>query len=144
VISTLIVESDPLSVRQARQFVAGHLDAYDERVVDSATLMVSELVTNSIRHAAGPCTIRLEITADAVRVEVSDRGQGTPVLQSPTPDETSGRGLRIVAALADDWGASSVAPHGSMVWFCMNLHAPGELIQRARAFEQSVNLHKND
>ena len=97
-------DSNPRSAKRARRFVADRLRGHDPIIVDMATLMVSELVTNSIRHATGPVAINLEVTTDRLRIDVSDAGPGTPFLRSPFPGENSGRGLRIIDELADDMG----------------------------------------
>lgn len=83
-------------------------------------LLVSELVTNSIRHAGlgSDGSIRLGILdfPDRVRVEVVDRGRGfrrTPYLRPP--DDHGGWGLRMVDAVADRWGISDAG--GTCVWF---------------------------
>jgi anti-sigma regulatory factor (Ser/Thr protein kinase) len=82
--------------------------------------MVSELATNSIRHAGTGFQVRVERSADEVRVEVIDRGSGVPAVRSPTPSDTSGRGLRIVENFADNWGVRS-SPPGKSVWFTLAL-----------------------
>ena len=114
-------DSHPRSAKQARRFVAARLSGHHPDLVEAATLMVSELVTNSIRHATGPVAITLEVTADRLRIDVSDPGPGTPSVRSPAPGENSGRGLRIIAELADDWGLTSNPETGNNVWFVLQL-----------------------
>ena len=118
------LDSHPRSVKQARRFVAARLNGHDPQLVEQATLMVSELVTNSIRHASGPVAITLDVTADRLRCDVSDPGPGTPTVRSPAPGENSGRGLRIIAELADEWGLTSNAESGNNVWFVLQLDTP--------------------
>jgi len=81
-------------------------------------LLVSELATNSVRHAAAGFTLAIDRTPDRIRVAVSDTGAGRPEKRSPDPVEPSGRGLLIVEALSDDWGTTP-APDGAgkTVWF---------------------------
>ena len=55
------------------------------------------------------------------RIAVRDTGTSKPVLRSPSPDDAFGRGLRIVAELADDWGIESTAKAGNTVWFVVGL-----------------------
>ena len=81
--------------------------------------MVSEIVTNSVRHAnAGPEDwIRLDValSPDGLRVEVADEGPGfEPSVGRPPHEQPSGRGLFLVDQLADRWG---VADGGTRVWF---------------------------
>lgn len=122
-IDTLSLEAEPGSARRARQFVTRHLAGREPVLIDNATLMVSELVTNSIRHASGACVVTLELTLEMLRIKVSDAGPATPVVRSPSPDEPTGRGLRIVAQLASDWGIDATPGSGNTVWFCMDLTA---------------------
>ena len=80
-------------------------------------LLVSELVTNSVRHA-GTGTVRLRASLDEQRlkIEVHDDGRGVvPVHREPPAVASSGRGLRLVEWLADRWGTN--ADGDSYVWF---------------------------
>lgn len=127
-IDTATFERDLRSAKQARRFVTDRLHGCDSSLVDNAALMTSELVTNSIQYSTGTLTLTLEVAAERVRVAVSDTGPGTPTMQSPRPEEPNGRGLQLVATLADDWGASPNHEGGNTVWFSLNLdsHARGE------------------
>ncbi|MFI1930819.1 ATP-binding protein [Streptomyces sp. NPDC020330] len=73
-----------------------------------AALLVSELATNALLHGAirgRLFRVRLTLTATALRIAVSDpRGERLPSLRRPGADDCYGRGLLIVARLADDWG----------------------------------------
>jgi serine/threonine-protein kinase RsbW len=75
--------------------------------------MVSELTTNALRHGHGEVTIRIIVAADALTVEVADEGHGAVAI-APVPGASGGWGLRIVAELADGWGASAGS---TRVWF---------------------------
>lgn len=121
-IATITLNHSTTSIKQARTFVADHLDGQEDQLVADATLMVSELVTNAIRHGTGPCELTIEVTAVAMRVDVRDAGAALPVLRSPSPDDAFGRGLGIVADLADDWGIESTPGIGNNVWFSLRLH----------------------
>jgi anti-sigma regulatory factor (Ser/Thr protein kinase) len=84
--------------------------------LQSALVLVSELVTNAVLHTGGPAELRiLVIEPDAVRVEVADHARDIP-RSPPTAGAHGGFGLRIVAALADEWGCTPL-PHGKVVWF---------------------------
>ena len=86
----------------ARRDLRGFLvDVGHEELIPIASLLVSELVTNSIVHASGAVTLRASWGDDRLHVDVRDQGGGTPTARDP---ETSGRGLRIVDALATRWG----------------------------------------
>lgn len=120
-IATITLEPSTANIKQARTFVADHLEGQDDQLVADATLMVSELVTNAIRHGSGPCVLTLELTMVAMRVDVRDAGTATPMMRSPSPDDAFGRGLVIVSELADDWGIDAMPGIGNNVWFSMRL-----------------------
>jgi anti-sigma regulatory factor (Ser/Thr protein kinase) len=108
----------PAAVTDARLHVARELDGMPADVVETVALLVSELATNSVRHAAAGFTLAVERTPDRIRVAVTDAGPGRPEKRSPDPVEASGRGLMIVEALSDAWGTTP-APGGAgkTVWF---------------------------
>ncbi|HET9382085.1 MAG TPA: ATP-binding protein [Streptomyces sp.] len=107
-----------LARRRVREALA-QWDAHSD-VADDATLVISELATNVIAHTDSPVlilTLRLDTTR--LRIEVEDRcpGRGRPRPGLCRPDDESGRGLLIVAQLADAWGtAPNPATTGSLVW----------------------------
>ncbi len=105
------------SVPAARRFVRGELASYPAATVEAVELMVSELATNSIRHAGSGFEVAVRAGKE-IRVEVSDRGDGRPRLLTPRPTDPSGRGLRIVEGLSHTWGVSE-RPHGKTVWFTL-------------------------
>lgn len=113
------------SVGAARRFVLGIIVDAPAEVRDSVALMVSELSTNSVVHASSGFDIGVDRSDRSVFVSVNDRGVGIPVLRSPESSEPHGRGLRIVDALADEWGISSAENEGNTVWFKISLHAAG-------------------
>ena len=105
------------SVSQARRYVTAALAEVPADVVDSVALMVSELATNACKHANTDFVVAIEQVGQRIRVEVTDGGAGQPQPRSPSTDELSGRGLRIVEALADDWGVIPAEGAGKTVWF---------------------------
>jgi anti-sigma regulatory factor (Ser/Thr protein kinase) len=97
----------------------------DGRIRD-VRLLVSELVTNSVRHAnlaAGDVIgLVIEIAEQTLRVEVHDPGGGfVPSAPSPDPARPSGWGLYLVAELADRWGVDS--DERTLVWFELDRRA---------------------
>lgn len=107
------------SVPAARAFTHAVLDAWGiEKRADDITLCVSELSTNALVHGAPPgrgFKLRLLRDGGGVRIEVHDSGTGTPRLVGEGDADESGRGLLLVAALADSWGVAERHP-GKVVW----------------------------
>ncbi len=109
----------PESVGAARHFTRAALGRHqiDPGIIDTATLLVSELATNAVVHAGS--TIRLRIgVGDDIRVEVRDASDDGPVVVEFEPDRESGRGLAIVTTLADSWDWKPL-PSGKVVWFAL-------------------------
>ncbi len=85
--------------------------------MDAAELMACELATNCVQHAH--CDFELVIHVEGrIRVEVRDTNRGRPVAGRPTPEDRSGRGLRIVEAMSDTWGITP-SRSGKIVWFAL-------------------------
>jgi signal transduction histidine kinase len=114
---------EPASVPRARHFIGSALHGLPDPVREAVMLMVSELVTNAVRHTGTRFTISVKVDQRAVRVEVTDTGIGMPVRRSPRPTEPGGRGLRIVDTLAREWGVVRTSP-GKTVWFTVPLNGP--------------------
>jgi anti-sigma regulatory factor (Ser/Thr protein kinase) len=112
----------PAGARAAtRDLLGGRLTASQ---VGDALLVVSELVTNAVRHAPGGAhatvTLHLGRTGLCLRGEMCDDGPGFDVvLQRPAPADAGGRGLLLVDTLVSRWGTSVVDGH--CVWFEMDL-----------------------
>ena len=106
------------SAGRARKFVDETLRRWDcGEQLDVVTLLVSEVVTNAIVHAGTEVEVSVELTEDAVRIEVTDKEADlTPMPRDATDDETSGRGLALVEAMASAWGVET-RPGGKVVWF---------------------------
>jgi anti-sigma regulatory factor (Ser/Thr protein kinase) len=105
--------------RMSRRALAGwRLEA----LAPVVELLVSEVVTNAVRHAGSPGQIELRIDGDVLRVEVTDAVAGHPEPRHPAPEDPSGRGLSIVDTVASRWGIEP-APEGKTVWFELDLTA---------------------
>src|SRR4051812_3546953 len=112
----------PEAIGQARAAVAEFVgDAVGPQRLYDLQLLVSEVVTNAVRHGGARqgehVDFRLALTRDQVRLEVRDPGPGfhdvTPAL--PATDRGGGYGLYLVDLFADDWGVSGA--EGTCVWF---------------------------
>ncbi|MEV0324508.1 ATP-binding protein [Streptomyces sp. NPDC050658] len=105
------------SVPAARQFTHDALEYWGLLArVDDVTLCVSEVATNALLHGVPPgrgFQLFLRYDGDVLRVEVHDSGDGKP--QVVEPEGESGRGLLLVAVLADRWGVGERTP-GKVVW----------------------------
>lgn len=105
----------------ARRWLLNGIAAAPADIVDTAALLVSELVTNAIRYGRPQVTARMRSADRTIEVVVTDRGQAIPVAPGgDRPDllQPGGRGLFIVAELASDWGIDPLRPGpGKAVWF---------------------------
>ncbi|MFK4221618.1 ATP-binding protein [Streptomyces sp. NPDC019890] len=126
---TMRFSSTPRGARLARRMCEHCLDAWgvphDSDAHDIVTLVAAELCANAVQHGHVPGRdFQVHMTASpstrTVRIEVTDtRGENVPLLPAdPSPDGESGRGLLLVAALADRWGCSPRAGGGpgKTVW----------------------------
>ena len=110
----------PESVPEARRALDALSGRIAESVLERVRLMLSELVTNAIRHAGlGPAdqiSVRLFAIDDRMRVEVIDRGAGFDTRPNAISlHEQSGWGLYLVGQLSDRWGV--IVENGSCFWF---------------------------
>ncbi|MDQ1392365.1 MAG: hypothetical protein QOF30_1342 [Acidimicrobiaceae bacterium] len=108
------------SARDAREFVRTGLQeagVHQPVLSDRLSLIASELVTNAIVHAGSDIEVRIVVDLRDVVLEVIDEAAGRPRPIGPSTSETSGRGLILVAALADAWGVAELEGGvGKMVW----------------------------
>ncbi|HEY5251397.1 MAG TPA: ATP-binding protein [Acidimicrobiales bacterium] len=109
------------SVGEARRFIADALADLTGEIIDAAALMVSELATNALVHAAADFEVTIDITERSVSVEVTDAGKGVPTLRWPEDSDPHGRGLHIVEELSDRWGTRAGSDgSGKSVWFTID------------------------
>ncbi|WP_052434544.1 ATP-binding protein [Streptacidiphilus melanogenes] len=94
----------PRNVRHARRITRTALAAWGATdLVDSAEMIVSELVTNAMRYGSGPVDLTLALTDAGLRVSVTDEGTALPSAREAGEDALGGRGLQIVRLLAESW-----------------------------------------
>ncbi|MEU6714196.1 ATP-binding protein [Nonomuraea sp. NPDC046802] len=114
-----LLPSVPAGVAKTRSLVRTELAGWGlHGAIDDCLLIVSELVTNAIRYGGSAYALRLEDREGQLYGEVFDPGEGEPRPCSPDLNALSGRGLQIVAAIAADWGVTSVSG-GKVVWFAL-------------------------
>ncbi len=110
---------------EARQVVRELLEEWGMLpwIVDDAVLLISEMVTNAFIHARSACVIDLELSpAGTLRLAVTDRSPRPPVPRTADTSDERGRGLEIVASLADRWGVDQLSG-GKQVWSEMDTRA---------------------
>ena len=125
---TFDVAARRTSVAEARHrslaWLAQHPVARE--ATQTAVLVVSEFVTNAVVHTGSTvisCT--LQLGSGLLRVEVTDQGTGrtSPMLRHAAADDVGGRGLVLVNAVAEAWGAFPAVPCGWTVWATMRVTA---------------------
>ncbi|WP_432546252.1 ATP-binding protein [Kineococcus sp. SYSU DK004] len=117
----LVLPDHEGSAREARDFLTrAYCRVHHARVLDEAQLLVSELVTNAVRHGGPPVRVRVECDGTAgLQVSVSDGHPARPVRRDVPPDAEGGRGVALVDIISDRWGVSS-AGRGKTVWFVLS------------------------
>jgi anti-sigma regulatory factor (Ser/Thr protein kinase) len=114
-VATWDVSEDLSEVARVRDLATSQLDAWDlEECAFTAELVVSELVTNAIRYGSAPVRLRL-IRQDTLTCEVSDGSNTAPHLRRARMFDEGGRGLFIVAQLAERWGTRQHSD-GKTIW----------------------------
>ncbi|MBQ1161167.1 serine/threonine-protein phosphatase, partial [Streptomyces sp. A73] len=109
------VPSDPEAVAPVRAACMSQLTEWGlEETAFTAELILSELITNAIRYGAPPITVRL-LCDRYVTCEVSDRSSTAPHLRRATTVDEGGRGLFLIAQLAQHWGARYTS-EGKTIW----------------------------
>jgi len=114
------LESGPDAAAEARAAIGALEGDADPDVLDDLRLLVSEMVTNSVRHAGAPpgapIGLAISLTGGVARVEVTDAGRGFEPSPRKAPQlEAGGWGLHLVDRLATRWGVERGRP--ARVWF---------------------------
>jgi anti-sigma regulatory factor (Ser/Thr protein kinase) len=120
------LQARPESVREGREFTRSALRAWGmAALTDLAELVVSELVTNALRHGIPsarqilhdhPIRLRLLAQRPFVMCMVTDPGADIPVLRDPGPASECGRGLTVVESCCVRWGWHLLDEGGKVVW----------------------------
>lgn len=114
----LSLEGGPEAARGARRALGRLRHEVDAPTLESLRLLVTELVSNAVRHAGAPTVdVLVLVTQPAVRVEVTDGGAGfEPAGRRKNQNPESGWGLFLVERMADRWGVSHEGTR-TRVWF---------------------------
>lgn len=123
--------ADPARVSEIRAAVTRRLSDWGlDEVAFTAELLLSELVTNAIRYGSGPIQVRL-IHDRTLICEVADTSSTAPRLRRAATYDEGGRGLFLVAQLAQTWGTRYTAD-GKVIWAECALETPGGLSEVAK------------
>ncbi|MFI6346042.1 ATP-binding protein [Streptomyces sp. NPDC050560] len=126
---TQLLSATRRGARLARLLSVGELHRWGvaPSVTDRAGQVIAEMASNAVLHGrvrGRDFRIALVLDASELLIEVSDaRGERQPVVRSAPCDE-HGRGMLLVDALSDDWGASQRPPGGKTVWARLQLPNP--------------------
>ncbi|MFE6967800.1 SpoIIE family protein phosphatase [Isoptericola sp. NPDC057653] len=125
-----VADDDLSDLGPARRWVDDVLESCDvsDELRRTAMLLTSEVLTNALEHGEGPITATVEVDGRRLRVGVRDGSTAEPELQSPQPQDLSGRGVLFLDRLASRWGvelhdgSDAVGRHsgvveGKTVWF---------------------------
>ncbi|MEY9874212.1 serine phosphatase RsbU (regulator of sigma subunit)/anti-sigma regulatory factor (Ser/Thr protein kinase) [Streptacidiphilus sp. MAP12-33] len=117
------VPMDAAAVSGLRAQVGARLAAWGlAELTGTVELLVSELVTNAIRHAAGPVELRL-LRDRSLICEVADGSSVAPRMRRARTEDESGRGLFLVAQLAERWGTRFTSGGGKVIWAELKIRA---------------------
>lgn len=115
--ATTTVEAATTAARTARRFADEVLGGWGcAPLLDTVQLLVSELVTNAVVHARSEAEVGIRLSANAVRVEVTDHSEALPVRRVPAPEQPGGRGIALVEQMARSWGIE-LLDVGKRIWF---------------------------
>lgn len=116
--TTVLVSADETATRSARALVRGlcATASVGPRAVETAVLLVTELVSNAIQHGGGSALVDADVDGSRLRVCVADSDPRLPSAALAAIDAERGRGLLLVEALSSRWGATPRAD-GKSVWF---------------------------
>ncbi|MFI8949553.1 ATP-binding protein [Streptomyces sp. NPDC053750] len=119
---TVELQALPSRIGQVRRIVSAQLRYWHmDPLIDRAALGVTELLTNVHLHARPDktCTVEIELLLDRLTVSVRDHDPRLPVVDDAEPLATCGRGLSMVAAMSESWGARPDGESGKVVWFTL-------------------------
>ncbi len=108
-----VLPGEPASVGRARRMVSGTLESWGlDALVDDASLLVSEVVTNAVLHAGTEVVVSIRRHGSGVRIEVADGSPVVPTRRRYHGDAVTGRGLQILESTASNWGTTTSSGGG--------------------------------
>lgn len=121
--TTVALTAEPESVKEARELTRSTLRRWGlSPMYDDIGLVVSELVTNALRHAVNcdqddkPIRFSLLRTGNQITCAVTDPSDEVPVAREPDFASQTGRGLHLVEAFSQSWSWAPLSGHGKVVW----------------------------
>ncbi|MEV6162738.1 ATP-binding protein [Streptomyces sp. NPDC052052] len=124
---TVELQALPSRIGQVRRIVSAQLRYWRlDPLIDHAALGVTELLTNVHRHAQPDksCTVEIELLLERLTVSVHDHDPRLPTVREAGASSTSGRGLALIAAVSESWGARPRGEAGKVVWFTLPAPPP--------------------
>ncbi|MFI7385427.1 ATP-binding protein [Streptomyces sp. NPDC049813] len=124
---TVELQALPSRISQVRRIVSAQLRYWHlDPLTDLAALGVTELLSNVHRHAEPDkrCTVELALRGNRLTLSVRDHDPRLPVVRDLDAVSTCGRGLAMVAALSESWGARPHRDGGKVVWFALPAPSP--------------------
>ncbi|MFC9913082.1 ATP-binding protein [Streptomyces sp. NPDC127197] len=128
------VPGTPAAARSARQQLANGIRAwdasFDQELLETAELVAAELLANAVRHGGhGPISAGARLNDERLLIEVTDASSKVPRAGLPDAEEEGGRGVFLVAALADRHGIDPL-PSGKRCWAEFKVSGPDQPTQR--------------
>ncbi|MGI5484131.1 ATP-binding protein [Streptomyces lavendofoliae] len=127
---TVELQALPSRIGQVRRIVSAQLRYWNlDSLIEKAALGVTELLTNVHQHAQPDkvCTVEIELLLDRLTVSVHDHDPRLPTVNASDPMATSGRGLALIEAFSESWGARPQGDTGKVVWFTLPAPSPTPL-----------------
>jgi PAS domain S-box-containing protein len=135
---SVALDADPRNVSRGRRILRDALvRSGAEHLVESATLLLSEVVTNAFVHVGTQVLVLVWSTDEGVRVEVEDAGSHVPARRHYVGTAGTGRGLQLLDELADRWGTVA-RPTGKTVWFELGAPPTGRVALAEDAADEPV------
>ncbi|MFJ8309977.1 MULTISPECIES: ATP-binding protein [unclassified Streptomyces] len=129
---TVELQALPSRIGQVRRIVSAQLRYWHlDPLIDQAALGVTELLTNVHRHAKPDkmCTVEIELLLDRLTISVHDHDPRLPALRDSDALATNGRGLALIAAVSESWGARPLGEAGKTVWFTLAAPSPAAALR---------------